>query len=130
VTLISLIFLNKVIKLLEIEESVTDALLVLLLIDEVMSLHPLVFELLFLILTHKLGQGAVEFANILWKELTVTENLHEQLFLILFANEATLDPEPLISNLLAAVVEDLLGPNSPLLLLFVTLDLQVALLQS
>jgi hypothetical protein len=124
-----LFFLDESVELLEVKEAVADALLILLLDDEIMSLEPLVLHLLFLVLAHQLSECAVELADILGEQLAITEYLHEQLLLVLLPDEAALDAEAFVGHLLPAVVEDLLRPNPPLLLLLVPLDLQIALLQ-
>jgi hypothetical protein len=123
-----LFFLDESVELLEVKEAVADALLILLLDDEIMSLEPLVLHLLFLVLAHQLSECAVELADILGEQLAVPEYLHEQLLLVLLPDEAALDAEAFVGHLLPAVVEDLLRPNPPLLLLLVPLDLQIALL--
>jgi hypothetical protein len=123
------LLLDEVVELLEIKESVTYTLLILVLIDKVMCVHSLVLQLLLLVLTHQLSQSAVELADILREQLAVTENLHQQLLLVFLPNESALDPESLICNLLPTIVEDFLGPNPSLLLLLVTLDLEVSFLK-
>lgn len=82
-----------------------------------------------MVFTHELGQSAIELTNIIGKQLTVAEDLKQQLLLILFADKPTLDPNSLISHLLPTIIEDLLGPDAPLLLFLESLDLQVALIK-
>ena len=124
-----LFFLDESVELLEVKEAVTDPLLILLFNDEIMCLQPLVLHLLFLVLAHQLSECAVELADILREEFPIPEYLHEELLLVLLPDEAALDPEALVGHLLPAIIEDLLSPNPPLLLLLVPLDFQVALLQ-
>ena len=59
-------FLDEVRELVEVKEPVTVALSILLLIDEIMGLYLLVFYLL---------HSAVELPDIVWKELSVSEDL-------------------------------------------------------
>ena len=94
-----------------------------------MSVHALVLHLLFLILAHQLSQCAVELAYILREQFPVSKNLKKQLLLILFLDKPTLNPESLVSNLLPAIVEYLLSPNSSLFFLFVALDFKIPLLE-
>ena len=102
---------------------------IMLLINEVVSLKLPLLHLLLVILTHELSESAIELAYIIRKQLTIAEYLQQQLLLILLAYEPALDPDPLISHLLSTIVEDLLRPDAPLLLLLESLDLQVALIQ-
>jgi hypothetical protein len=102
---------------------------IMLLINEVVSLKLPLLHLLLVILTHELSESAIELAYIIRKQLAVAEYLQQQLLLILLAYEPALDPDPLISHLLSTIVEDLLRPDAPLLLLLESLDLQVALIQ-
>jgi hypothetical protein len=124
-----LFFLDESVKLLEVKEAVADPLLILLFNYEIMSLQPLVLHLLFLVLAHQLSECAVELANILREEFPIPEYLHEELLLVLLPDEAALDPEAFVGHLLPAIIEDLLSPDPPLLLLLVPLDFQIALLQ-
>jgi hypothetical protein len=101
----------------------------MLFINEIVSLKLSLLHLLLVILTHELSESAIELAYIIRKQLSIAEYLQQQLLLILLAYEPTLDPDPLISHLLSTIVEDLLRPDAPLLLLLESLDLQVALIQ-
>ena len=66
---------NEVGELLEIEEAMLDALIVLLLIDEVIGLDLVLLHSLLLVLTHQLGEGAIELAHILREELSIPKDL-------------------------------------------------------
>ena len=52
-----------------------DALIVLLLIDEVIGLDLVLLHSLLLVLTHQLGEGAIELAHILREELSIPKDL-------------------------------------------------------
>ena len=125
-----ILFLNKIGKLFEVEESMFDTPLILLFINKVMSFNLLLPHFLSLILTHQLSQSTVEFLHILWKELSVTKDLLKEILLVFFPDKAALDPESLISHLFSTIVEDLLTPISSLLLFLESLDFLVSLLKS
>jgi hypothetical protein len=74
--LINFIF-NEVRELLEIKETMTIAFVILLLIDEVVSVHQVLLHLLLLVFAHQLSQSAIELLNILGEKLSITKDLHE-----------------------------------------------------
>ena len=102
---------------------------IMFLINEVVSLKLPLLHLLLVVLTHELCQSAIEFTDIIRKQLTVPKYLKQQLFLILFADEPTLYSNSLICNLLSTIIEDLLGPDASLLLFLESLDFQIALIE-
>jgi len=67
--------LDEVVELLEVEEAMLDTLSILLLDDEVLGVNLVLTKALPLVLTHELGEGAVELLHILWEQLTVAEHL-------------------------------------------------------
>lgn len=124
------LMVDEVLELLVVEVLMLHALIVLLLIDEVLRLYVVRFHTLSLIFTHQLSEGAVEFSNIVRKKLSVPIDLIEYFLLVFLSDEATLDPQTLIGHLLSTVVEDLLGPDASLLLLFEAFNLLVTLRDS
>jgi hypothetical protein len=127
--LIIVAVLNEAVELLEIEESVADPLRIVLLVDEVVRLNLPLLHLLLVILAHQLSQRAIELANVVREQLPVAKYLQKQLLLVLLANETTLDPHSLISNLLPTIVEYLFSPYPSELLLFEPLDLHVSFIE-
>lgn len=121
--------LDEIGELLEVKEMMSHSFLILLLNDEILGVHLSFSQFLFLILTHQLGQSAVELAHIMGKELSVAKDLHQKLLLIFFPNEATLNAKALISNLFPTIIEYFLGPNASLLLLFEQFDFLISLLE-
>ena len=120
---------NEVVELVEIEKGVSYSVSVVLLIYEVVSLKLPLLHLLLVVLAHELSESAVELTDIIGEQLAVSEDLQQQLLLILLADEPPLDPDPLVSHLLPTIVEDLLGPDASLLLFLESLDFQIALIQ-
>lgn len=121
--------LDEVVELLEVEEPVLVARFILLLDDEVVGVDLVLAQALSLVLTHELGKRAVELLDILGEKFSISKHLLEQFLLILFADEATLNPQALISNNLPTVVEDLFLPVTSLLLLLESLNLCIPLLE-
>lgn len=62
------------------------------------------------ILRDKLFEIAVKLVNINRKYLFITQDLFDEFFLILFANEPSLDAQPFVCYFFAAIVGDLLVP--------------------
>ena len=122
-------FLDEVVELIKVEEGVCNSMGVMLLVDEVVGVKLSLLHLLLVVLTHQLSKSTVEFTDIVWEQLSIPKDLQKKLFLVLLANESPLDSHTLISNLLPTVIEDLLCPDTSLLLLFVPLDLKVALIE-
>lgn len=90
--LLVFIFLLEVREGFEVEEAVPIALFIFLLKDKITCLFLSFFELIFLVLAHKLGHRTVKRPHISWHQFPIPKNLLQKLFLTLLTNKPALNP--------------------------------------